>query len=383
MNTDSEVDKPMKMLYILNIAEKVNNFSYSAMCAARKLGIEFSIAGNWNYPDEAARRADEEKYGIKIYQIDFIRAPYDPRNYKAYRQIKAITEREKFDLIHCNTPIGGIVGRLAAEKCGVDKVIYQAHGFHFYKGAPFVNRTVFYNIEKFFAKYTDVLVTINLEDFVAAKAFRLKKGGSLKYVHGVGIDLSVYDGITQHRESKRAELGLDHDDIAVISVGELNSNKNNITIVKAMAKIKNDNLHYYLCGVGQEAAAIKQYASEHGLEKNIHFLGYRNDIKELLSACDIFVMPSFREGLSRSLMEAMACGLPCVVSKIRGNTDLLKEGGGYLCAPDSADEFSVAIEKCLKADRKAMGAANMQSVKKYDISIVTAEWEKIYKDVLL
>ena len=104
----------VKMLYILNIAEKVNNFSYSSMIAAQKLGIEFSIAGNWNYPDDAARKADEKKYGIKIYQVDFIRAPYDPRNYKAYRQIKAIMEREKFDLIHCNTPIGGIIGRKAA-----------------------------------------------------------------------------------------------------------------------------------------------------------------------------------------------------------------------------------------------------------------------------
>ena len=142
----------VKMLYILNLAEKVNNFSYSAMIAAQKLGIEFSIAGNWGYPDEAAREADEKKYGIKIYQVDFIRTPYDPRNYKAYGQIKKIIEREKIDLIHCNTPIGGIVGRIAAKKCGVNKVIYQAHGFHFYKGAPFINKTLFYNIEKHFAK---------------------------------------------------------------------------------------------------------------------------------------------------------------------------------------------------------------------------------------
>ena len=220
----------VKMLYILNVAEKVNNFSYSAMVAAQNLGIEFSIAGNWNYPNDAARKADEKKYGIKIYQVDFIRAPYDPRNYKAYRQIKAIVEQEKFDLIHCNTPIGGIIGRLAAKKCGVKKVIYQAHGFHFYKGAPFINRALFYPIEKHFAKYTDVLVTINNEDLEAAKAFKLKKGGRLRYVHGVGIDLSVYDGIAEQRDKKRAELGLGSDDVAVISVGELNKNKNNINV---------------------------------------------------------------------------------------------------------------------------------------------------------
>ena len=372
----------VKMLYILNVAEKVNNFSYSAMMAAKNLGIEFSIAGNWGYPNDAAREADEKKYGIKIYQVDFIRTPYDPRNYKAYRQIKAIMEREKFDLIHCNTPIGGIIGRLAAKKCRVKNVIYQAHGFHFYKGAPLVNRALFYPVERHFAKYTDVLVTINQEDFEAAKEFRLKKDGKLRYVHGVGIDLSVFDGVGQHREKKRQELGLGSDDIAVISVGELNKNKNNITIVQAMADIKNKNLHYFLCGVGQEEAAIKSYASQHGLTDNIHFLGFRNEIRELLSGSDIFVMPSFREGLSRSLMEAMACGLPCVVSKIRGNTDLVQKGGGHLCSPFSSAEFADGLRACISADRKAMGAINTEAVKKFDIGIVIAEWEKIYTDVL-
>lgn len=372
----------VKMLYILNIAEKVNNFSYSAMIAAQNLGIEFVIAGNWGYPDDEARKADEKKYGIKIYQVDFIRTPYDPRNYKAYRQIKAIIEQEKIDLIHCNTPIGGMVGRYAAKKCGVDKVIYQAHGFHFYKGAPFVNRTLFYNIEKHFAKYTDVLVTINNEDLEAARAFRLKKGGKVRYVHGVGIDLSVYDGITEHRNAKREELGLKENDIAVISVGELNRNKNNIVIAQAMAEVNNKDLHYYLCGVGQEEGAIKSFAAEHGITDNLHFLGYRNDVRELLSACDIFVMPSYREGLSRSLMEAMACGLPCVVSRIRGNTDLVRKGGGYLCSPSSPTEFADALRGCIAGDRKAMGALNMQSVKEFDVSVVIAEWEKIYKEVL-
>ena len=373
----------VKMLYILNVTEKVNNFSYSAMVAAQNLGIDFSIAGNWGYPDDAAREADEKKYGIKIYQVDFIRAPYDPRNIKAYRQIRAIMEREKFDLIHCNTPIGGIIGRIAAKKCGVRKVIYQAHGFHFYKGAPFINRTLFYQMEKQFAKITDVLVTINSEDFEAATAFRLKKGGMLRYVHGVGIDLSLYDGVAEHRVQKRLELGLKEDDIALISVGELNRNKNNMAIVKALSQINNKHLHYYLCGVGEEKDALMTFASEHGLKDRIHFLGYRNDIKELLSASDIFVMPSFREGLSRSLMEAMACSLPCVVSKIRGNTDLIKNGGGHLCSPYSSEEFSVAIRKCVQADRKAMGEINLQSVKEFNLTKVINEWEKIYKEVLM
>ena len=150
-----------------------------------------------------------------------------------------------------------------------------------------------------------------------------------------------------------------------------------------MSQLGNKQLHYFLCGVGQEETAIRSFASEHGLTENIHFLGFRNDVRELLPACDIFVMPSFREGLSRSLREAMACGLPCVVSGIRGNTDLVQKGGGHLCSPSSAAEFAEAIKDCTEADRKAMGAVNIQSVKRFDLSIVTDEWEKIYKDVLL
>ena len=159
-----------KMLYILNIASRVNSFSYTSMKAAQELGFEYHIAGNWGYANDEERISDEKKYGIHIYQINFIRTPYHPGNIKAYQQLKKIVEREQFDLIHCNTPIGGVVGRLIGKSCKIPTVIYQAHGFHFYKGAPFLNWILFYPIELWLANYTDVLITINQEDYQRAKS---------------------------------------------------------------------------------------------------------------------------------------------------------------------------------------------------------------------
>lgn len=167
----------------------------------------------------------------------------------------------------------------------------------------------------------------------------------------------------------------------MISVGELNANKNNGVVISAMAKLKNPNIHYILCGIGEKQAELQAQADSAGLHDRAHFLGYRTDVKELFGAADIFLLPSFREGLSRSLMEAMASGLPCVVSRIRGNSDLTEENGGFLCDPKSSDEFSAAMEK-LAGDRElsaAMGDFNRKKIKKFDFSVVVECMTDIYR----
>ena len=375
-----------KLLYITNIIIGVSSFSVAAVRAAEELGVEFHLAGNFDGTTKESLRKNEKEYGVKLHQIDFIRTPYDLRNIKAYKQLVQLIKREKFDAIHCNTPTGGVLGRLAGKKCKVRKIIYQAHGFHFYKGAPKKNWLIYYPIEKWLAKYTDALITINNEDYELAKSkFQLRHNGKVYYVPGVGIDLSQYDLPDGVREKKRKELGLKETDIVLISSGELNENKNNQIIIQALSKLRHENLHYIICGTGSKYDELKKMTSDNGLDDYIHFLGYRNDIKELYRASDIFVMPSLREGLSRSIMEAMASGLPCVVSNIRGNTDLLENtNSGFLCEATDVLAYTKKIKKLANDEtvRKTMGKNSLVAIQKFNMETVEIAVSKVYKSEL-
>lgn len=375
----------MKILYILNIAKRVNNFSYTSMIAAQNAGLEFQIAGNWSYETEKEKREDEIKYGIKIHQVDFIRNPFDLKNVRAYRQVIEIIKKENIDLIHCNTPIGGVVGRLAGKKCGIKKVIYQAHGFHFYKGAPRFNWLVYYPIEKYLAHFTDILITINTEDLDISKRFTLKKNGKRYYVPGVGIDTKEFFKSSEIKARKRVELGLPEDAIVLISVGELNLNKNNKVIIEALKAINSSKIYYILCGEGNQRKELEEDVLTNGLQKNICFLGYRNDVKGLYAAADIFVMPSYREGLSRSIMEAMASGLPCIVSDIRGNNDLIVDKQqGYLCATSDVNEYINAISSLVESEemRLRMSSEALDRIRYFDNDVVIRKYQEIYEEII-
>lgn len=376
----------MKILYILNIAKRVNNFSYTSMVAAQNVGFEYQIAGNWEYENEEERKVDEVKYGIKIHQVDFIRLPFDLRNLRAYRQIVEIVKREQIDVIHCNTPIGGVVGRLAGKKCGVKKIIYQAHGFHFYKGAPKKNWLFYYPIERFLAHYTDILITINQEDYEAAQKFKLRNKGKVYYVPGVGIDLKQYtSGIMDDTRIKlRTEFGFDDNTIVCISMGDLILRKNYGIAISAIGELqdKYPNLHYIICGEGQELNNLKVLAKKCNVDKKVHFLGFRKDIKNLLRASDIFLFTSLQEGLPRSTMEAMASGLPLACSRIRGNTDLVDEGkGGVLFNPQNIDEIVSEVNKLLSSDMEAMSRHNLDRIHDFSLDTVSESIVEVYKNM--
>ena len=295
-----------------------------------------------------------------------------------------LIKKEHFDIIHCNTPIGGVIGRLAGKKCKVKKVIYQAHGFHFYKGAPLINWLIYYPIEKWLAHYTDALITINNEDYERAKKFHLRNHGRVYYVPGVGINTKEYEPESFQRDKKREELGIAHDDIMVISAGDLIERKNYKTSIEAIAKTDN-NIQYYICGKGPLKEELEQLSMRLGVESQVHFLGFRTDIKELLWASDIFLFTTYQEGLPRSLSEAMAAGLPCVASKIRGNTDLISDGeNGFLNDPNKADEFAESIIR-LAEDvdlRKTMEQSCLTRIKKFDTRISEEAMLNVYKSEL-
>ena len=371
-----------KILYISNITGKKLGLSFmgSAMYAAQNLGYDFQYVANRSASTEEQTKLDEETYGIKLHHIDLARAPYSPKNIKAYKQLCKIIRDEQIDYIHCNTPTGGLLGRLAGKKCGVKKVIYQAHGFHFYKGAPKLNWLVYYPIEKWLAHHTDALITINQEDYELAKnKFHLRNNGKIYNVAGVGIDLSQYE-ITAPKDL-RASLGINEDDVMLISAGDLVKRKNYKVAIKAIAETNLKNIKYCICGKGPELDELKEYAKSLGVADQILFLGFRSDMKELFQVADIFLFTTKQEGLPRSMMEAMASGLPCIASKVRGNTDLLEDGvGGYLCEVDNSTEYANAIKKLVEEPelRKQLGTANSKHILDFDISKISQKMEEIY-----
>lgn len=337
-----------KLLFVSNISNNVGSFVVASIAAAKRCGFEFYYAANWDGATKEQIAEDEKKYGIKIVHIDLDRSPYSTKNIRAYKQLVDLINKEKIDYIHCNTPVGGVLGRLAGEKCRVKKIVYEAHGFHFYEGAPKKNWMIYYPVEKWLAKKTDAIITINNEDFERAKTFKLKNNGQVYYVPGVGMDLSQYNVPDTVREIKRNELNLKDTDFALISMGDLIDRKNYKVAIEVVAKLNNPHVHYFICGKGPEEVNLKKLAENLGVDKQVHFLGFRNDIKELLKASDTFLFTSKQEGLARSLMEAMASKIPCVISRIRGNTELiLNNENGFLCG--SLDDYVNAINKIMQS----------------------------------
>jgi glycosyltransferase involved in cell wall biosynthesis len=369
-----------KILFISNISNKISNFSIPAIEAGQSIGYDFHLAANYsNF------KGNETDFNVRIHHIDIDRNPLSLKNLIAYKQMLRLIELEKFDVIHCNTPIGGLLGRICGKKMKVKSIIYTAHGFHFYKGSPLINWCLYYPLERLLSYWTDCLITINKEDYKRAMKFKLRKANSVYYVPGVGVNRFSFIDAKSKRQEILEEFGMNIEDILIISAGELNINKNNRVIINALGKLKNPKIHYLLCGEGNKKEELDSLIKLHGLEKNIHFLGYRDDIARLYKSCDIFVMPSYREGLSRSIMEAMSAGLPCLVSNIRGNSDLIKhDKGGYLFNPKDVVGFKKGIESLAESEklRVEMGHYNTQAVKKFDIENVKVDIKEIYEKLL-
>jgi glycosyltransferase involved in cell wall biosynthesis len=369
-----------KILFISNISNRITNFSIPSIIAGQSLGYEFHMAANYSeFKDDAS------KYNVAIHHIDLDRNPLSFKNIRAYKQLTALIEEKQFDVIHCNTPIGGILGRLCGKFAKVPKVIYTVHGFHFYKGAPLINRTLFKWAETWLARYTDVIITINQEDYKAAQRLKLRNGGNVYYVPGVGVDTKLYQVSGIDKKRLRNSLGLNEEDIVLIAMGDLIYRKNYPSSIKAIAKANNKKLKFLICGKGPEIDSLRGLVKKLGIEDRVLFLGYRTDIKEVLTIADIFLFTTYQEGLPRSMMEAMAAGLPCIASKIRGNTDLIEEGkGGYLRSPEDIEGLAEVINTLAdnKDLRKSMSFNNIETIKKFDVEIVKKEIKDVYEKEL-
>lgn len=340
--------------------------------------------------DIAARDNLKEKNGLEIesvdhiYDIKFSRSPLSTDNIKAYKELKHILESNDYDVIHCNTPMGGIVTRLAARKYRKKglKVIYTAHGFHFYKGASKKNWLIYYPIEKLFSKITDVLITITNEDYQLAKE---KFNCCVKHIHGVGVNEEKYLSISQEENEIFRDSFKNR--FVILCTGELNNNKNQTTIIKSIKNIIDEypNILLLLAGNGPNEQNLINLINDLNLNNNVQLLGYRTDLERYVNACDLVVSASFREGLPLNIMEGMICKKAIIASNNRGHRELVNDGvTGYLVNPNDSQQFSRYIKELLedKEKRITFGLNGFDKVQAFKTVNVKKELEQIYDEIL-
>lgn len=372
----------MKVLFVATVVKShINVFHIPYLKMFKEMGWETTVCARNDFedPNECVI-----PYCDKYYDMPFERFPIKLNNLKVYKELKKLIETEKYNIIHCHTPTGGVLARLAAknQRKNGTRVIYTAHGFHFFKGAPIVNWLLFYPVEKYCSNFTDTLITINKEDYELAK--KKMKAKQIEYIPGIGVDIDKFSTLQINKFEKRKELGMSDDSIVILSVGELNKNKNHITVIEAL-KNSNDNIHYVIAGRGIYENILIKKAKEFGINDRVHLIGFRNDIAEIYKIADIFVFPSYREGLSVALMEAMANKLPVVCSRIRGNIELINENkGGFLCTSSDSSEFAERINELAvnKELRNRFGKYNAEKIKQFSIDNVMKTMKRIYSEVV-
>lgn len=310
-----------------------------------------------------------------IRTVTLSRSPFKISNLKGYRQLKRIAKKEHYDVVITNEPVMGLLTRLAFANKKVTKVIYIAHGFHFYKGGSRVNNFIYKTIESFAARFTDSLVTINKEDFEAAKEFKLKKNGAIHYIPGIGVNTSKFYKSTEESYRKiREEIGISEDDFAVVVIGELNDNKNQEAVIRAVASLKSDcpKLKLLFMGKGEKDGYLKSLCSDLKVTDRTYFLGYRHDVNRILSVCNLGASASLREGLGLNVIEEMAAGLPVVASENRGHKDIVAESSGILLRENSVEEFAKAFRYFYNSPEKCeeISKNNLELCKRFDINEV-------------
>lgn len=371
-----------KALLVSHVSGFIPQFEMNNVRLLQSMEYEVHYASNFFNPSYGKDNKRLVGTNIIKHQVDFVRSPYKFANITAYRQLKQLMLQERFDMVHCHNPMSGALARLAARATDIRPVVYTAHGFHFFKGAPIRNWLIYYTMEYFLSFYTDQQICINREDYERAKArFHVNK---ISYIPGVGIDIKKIADVFIDKAVKRRELGIPIDAKVVLSAGELIKRKNHETVIRAMVGIEDKDIIYVICGHGELDSYLKNVVKELNLESQVYFVGYRTDIYEIYKMADVFVFPSIQEGLPMALLEAMAAELPIVCSGIRGNCDLVDEEGGVLVNPTDVSAYRSAIQNICSDEvmRKKMGCCNKLKAEKYSCLHVSEIMRKIYEDLL-
>lgn len=370
----------MKVLLTATVQSHICQFHRPLVEVLHEHGCEVHVAAKDNLAEKNGLKLD---FVDKVYDVPFARSPKSKDNFRAYKELKKIIDSEHYDVIHCNTPMGGIVTRLAARKTRKKgtKVYYTAHGFHFYKGASKKNWLVFYPIEKFFSRMTDILITITKEDYdLASKKFHCE----VERIHGVGVDGERYHFVSEDEKKEiRKQLGFTETQKIILCVGELLPNKNQQMVIRVMKDIVKEysDAKLLLAGNGPEKTNLENLINSLGLNKNVKMLGYVTNLQEYQKIVDIAVSCSKREGLPLNIVEAMLSGTPVVASKNRGHRELIIDGKtGFLVDVDDYKALSLKILKLLKDKKKYRDIKNSAKlyVDPYTFFNVKKELSRIY-----
>lgn len=385
-----------KVLMLASIAPMIEAFNQKHIQTLQSIGHDVHVAANFTDEAPKAHQRNQQfkkqlsKQNIPVYELPISRNPFSKDNFAAYRRIKQLLEKEQYDMIHCHSPIGGVLTRLAAgqsRKKGT-AVLYTAHGFHFFKGAPRKNWLLYYPIEKLLSKRTDCLITINTEDYTHAleKNFSMQ---TMKLVNGVGIDLNKFSPTSdEKRKTLRKQYGYNNDDFLLIYVGELISRKNQQHALNIAHHLSANmpQIKLLLAGDGEDEIALAERIQKLKLQNKVELLGFRTDITELMSLSDIAISTSKQEGLPVNVMEAMGVGLSLVVTDCRGNRDLVNNGlNGYVVQQDNVKAFSEKIEVLAqhKPLRDKFSQYSTLFIRQYGDQEVQKEMKQIYTQFTL
>lgn len=352
----------MKVLLTATVQSHIVQFHKPLVEMLHAHGCEVHVAARDNLAEKNGLKLD---FVEKVYNVPFARSPKSTDNLKAYKKLKKIIDDGHYDIVHCNTPMGGIVTRLAARaarKQGT-KVFYTAHGFHFYQGAPKKNWMVYYPIERFFAEhYTDKLITITAEDYkLASEKFKCK----VERIHGVGVDEKRYFPVDEAEKLRcREKLGFRADQKIILNIGELLPNKNQQMAIRMMVGIAKEypDALLLIAGNGPEKENLERLIDGLKLGNNVQLLGYVTNLQEYQHIADVCVACSKREGLPLNIVEAMMSGTPVVASVNRGHRELIQDGkNGFLVKVDDTDRMSQRVRTLFDADMREKVVSNALS----------------------
>lgn len=365
-----------KILYVTTVSRTINAFLIPHIERLIEEGYKVDCACSI---DKEVDKSIVDK-GCNIFDIPFSRNPLDIKNVKAFKTLVKLQEENQYDIVHVHTPVAGVYGRLLKLKFPNLKTIYTVHGFHFFKGAPKLNWMIYYPIEKVMARYTDIAITINSEDYKRAKKIGIKE---VYKINGVGLDLSYYNKNLYNKLECRKKFNLKEDDFVIVMIAEVNKNKNHIQMIKAVEELvkKYKNVKVLCAGDGSLQNEIKNEIKNRNLCNVIQMLGFRRDINEIISCSDVGILMSYREGLPRNIMELMAFGKPIIGTNIRGIRDLIVEGeNGYLVEVGDYIKTYYTLATLINDKKllKKMSENALGKVNKYSIESIVEVLMKIY-----